>query len=265
MTEEEKQKRTYRKTEFFNFDLGIHRIRILTPMAVLKFMHFLKRKYAVECLGGDCPVCSYNKDLIQQYPDNFRDQPGYNGKSRRHYVNVLDRTEVKVCTNCGEETKADMTGAFPNVCSACGTIITEVTPAPSNRVKVMSASETFMSQLVGFEQATKDKNGEPLGWCNFDFQIMVNMVNKRKNPTPSPDRSATDSVEELYNEEDLFDLDKALIHLEADEIKDLLKGVSLSDIFKARRASDVNPVMDNDDVDDEDIEARVAELFGENN
>jgi len=261
LTEDEKRK--FKKTEFFSFDFGMHQVRILTPHAKLHHMHFLFQKYPIKCLGKEeCPICETNQRLIVEYPDAFRKQSNYVQRQRRHYLNVLDRTVAKVCPSCGSEIKGDITGNFSGMCQ-CGSVVQGVKEAPLNKVKVMSVSEKAMVEMVTYENTLKDSEGEPIGWTNYDFAFLVTKANNKKNISPQPLASENDDVSSLYNEDDLYDLEEALMILYPNEIKALLSGVSLSDIFKARSGSLTEVEVDTSTVNNEEIQAQVERIFSE--
>src|SRR5689334_8544117 len=114
----------FKKTEYMAVTNGVHTVRILQEQAKTKPTHFFNAtKTTVLCLGDDCPICANNKKLIMQFPDNFRDQLGYNKVNYRFFVNVLDKTPAKVCTKCGKEYK----DLRQTICT-CGEVLPEAKP-----------------------------------------------------------------------------------------------------------------------------------------
>lgn len=67
---------------------------------------------------------------------------------------------------------------------------------------------------------------------------MVTQSGSRKNIAPMPDTNATDKIE--VPEDALYDLESLVIKLEPDEIIELQRGVSLRDIFAARRGEELS-------------------------
>jgi len=230
------ENRTFTKTNFLIFDYGTHTVRLLTaPRRV--FTHFFKGKGTIKCLGRDCPVCKVNKSLQSEYPEDYKSQPAYNSSTPRHYINVYDRTMVKVCPECKAENKKDIMSQYPNVCTKCGTVITGVVPARSNTVKVANISDTNAERLMGFRLSVRDDNDEPLGLRNFDVDFTVARSGGRKDisVSASSSKGARDEVE--VPEELFYDLDKQVVSLEQNEIVNFMRGVSLKDIFTARKGT----------------------------
>ena len=228
---------SYNKTNFMKFDFGTHRVRLLgEPHRV--FTHYLRGKATIECLGRDCPICQNNKSIKSEHPDDYRNVSGYNNSSPRHYINVLDRTSVKICSECQTENKPNIANEFSPTCSKCNTFITEVEPMPSGKVKVINISQTNADTLNTLNSTIQDKDGEKIGLENFDVIFMVTQSGSRKNIAPMPDTNATDKIE--VPEDALYDLKSLVIKLEPDEIIELQRGVSLRDIFAARRGEELS-------------------------
>jgi len=259
----QREERTkFRKTEFLYFDIGQHIVRILdAPLKV--YTHYLPAmRITVKCLGEECPVCHNNRKIFLENPKNYRDIPGYNSRSPRHLFNVLDRTLVKTCPKCQFEVKRGGDFQFPSACPKCSTFVTDYTPHPSDKVKVASVSDTVASQINMFEQSMLDASGDPLPVTSYDFMFLVTKMD-RKVTVPSPLIQNNDVVN--VPEDAKFDLEKATLKLEADEINELLRGVSLRDIFAARRVdSAVEEKLDEETKElESDIEKRVSELFND--
>lgn len=225
-------KTKFEKPNFLPFDLGQHRVRILgNPYKV--WTHFLKGRATIRCLGSDCPICQNNKVLKAQNPD-AKNLPGYNSPSIRHYFNVLDRTPVKVCPSCGTENKMSAgTTEFLPMCKKCGSMIVQQPVVISNKVKVINISDTNAQQLVELQNTTLDESGEKVGLENFDIIFTSMKAGDRKNIFPQADKTANDKLEDLA--EFCYNLENIVISLEPDETKNLMSGVSLRDIFIARR------------------------------
>jgi len=244
---------SYNKAEFLSYDLGEHRIRLLTePRRV--FLHYLRGKGTIECLGSDCPICQKNK-LIASTSQAPEKEPGYNRSSLRYYFNGLDRTLVKICPNCQTPNKKGSIGFLP-VCSECGAVITDIQEAPLDRVKIVNVSKTNAELLRTIQASTLNAENQPLGLENFDVIFKVFMVEKQKNIIVDADPTANDKVE--VPEDALFDLERITIKLEPDEMESLVSGVSLKDIFAARRGDDFSEDLEKFS---EETEEKVAQLF----
>ena len=231
--------KNFKKTEFLSLTPGMHIIRILDDKAHMVYTHYLVTRtgsYTVECLGEDCPICKNNKQIIYEHPEDFRDVRGYASRSPRFFFNVLDRSQAKVCPSCGTVNKKLPNQSWASQCSKCGALLTTVDPVQLNKVSVVGTGKTLAQNLVSFERAYLDDNGEPIGLKNFDIILSVEMQNKKKVITPLPSTSSLMKREEINVPEDQkFDLTKCTIKLETEEIQDLIDGVSLKDIFTARK------------------------------
>lgn len=221
------------KTRWLEYSFGTHVVRLLTPPKRI-FTHFFRGKGTIECLGRDCPVCKRNKELEAAYPTDYNKQTGYVASTPRHYANVLDRTPVKVCPQCGVENKRDALGQFPNSCTACGTVLVAVEHGRSNVVKAVNISETNAKALNALRTGVLDNDGNPRGLGTFDIAFLVSSSNGKKNIGVS----ATNNFDEVTVPEDkLYDVSKLIIHLEPEEVLKFMSGIGLKDIFAARRAT----------------------------
>lgn len=228
----------FEKTRYVDLSFGMRTVRLLAP-PVRVFVHFVKDRGMFKCLGRDCPVCKINKSLQTDYPEDFRKQQGYNASNPRHYINVMDRTFVKVCASCGAENYKDALYQFPNTCSKCGTIISEILPAPSNKVKVLNLSQTNADKLMNYRLAVRDEHDEPLGLGNFDIDVVIVTAGSKKDISVQPSSSPTSREKVSFEESDLYDLNKITLELSSEEIVQFLKGVSIKDLFAARKAETV--------------------------
>ena len=192
-----------------------------------------------------------------QFPDTFREQSGYNKGVKRFFVNVLDKTLAKVCTACNKEYKNIST-----IVCTCGEALPDAQPL--NKVKVLAKGVSLFEQLVAIDNAILDDSGEKIGLTNYDINIVVSGVGRDISYTPIPDTSKREPVEAKYADE-LFDLDKATIKLTPEEMLDLARGVTLKDIFAARKAQEVE-VQVGEQVSEEtlaNVNQQVANLFAQ--
>jgi hypothetical protein len=219
----------YRKTLFVDMN-STSTVRILTDGYLTIQTHFINRA-TVQCLGENCPICASNKMLQVQYPDTFRDEPKYAPRRTVNLVNVLDKTPVMICPKCGAEIRTQTPG--PRTC-VCGEIVTSA-PVPSNKVKVLSRGVTLFDQLDAINNAILDTKGERIGLTGYDLTFVVSGTGKNKTITPI---AGSNTEKPVVNDKDLFDLEAVTIKLSATELVDLQRGVSLKDIFSARRASE---------------------------
>lgn len=249
--EKEKYESNFKKTEFIKLVKGDNVIRILDDDYRMYPTHFVPGRGSVLCLGKDeCPICQNNKKLIVENPQNFRNMKGYLARSDRYYFNVLDRSTAKVCPKCGNEVKA-VNDVFPKVCD-CGTVVAGVEAQPVNKVKVLNKTSGLVTLLVAFEH----KYGL---LTSYDISLFIADPNAKVPPTPIPLTNQNDVVE--VNPEDKYDLDNVLMKLSAEEIEELLRGVSVKDIYKARKGSEDKELEEQANVDADEIQKQVNDLF----
>lgn len=218
----------FKKTEFMSLTNGAHTVRLLNDKAKTVPTHFFNRsKATVLCLGDECPICANNKKLYMQFNKEANKQPEYNKVTYRFYVNVLDKTPAKTCTKCGLEYKD-----IRNTVCSCGEIL-PATATPLNKVKVIAKGLTLRDDLDSVSRAILDNTGTPVPLTSYDMVLMVTGAGTRDahiTPVPRPDMNEP-TPEGL----ELFDLERATIKFDASEMLDLQRGVSLKDIFSARK------------------------------
>lgn len=250
----------FTKPTFLSLTLGTHIVRFLEATSQARFdeAHFLitpTGKTTIKCLGDECPVCQNNRKLYLSDTKNYRNLKGYSAKSDKYTLNVLDRTLVKVCTNCQTETKKSGSG-YPPTCYSCQALIANVPETPSNKVKLLQLSRTAAQQLNDIENTMVDRDRNPIPLTSYDIVFSVSNINGKKTATPIPASSNNDVVdvpEELFLDKDV------IISFSVPEIQDLLKGISLKDIFLARKPTTPEEATPSESADsDDDISANIA-------
>jgi hypothetical protein len=232
---QENDKSAFKRTERFIQTPGQHIIRALDTQATEIDVHIVKRAkfYTIKCLGAECPICETNKKIFVERKDEFRKDPNYIPRSRRHFFNVLDRTPVKVCSNpeCQAEVKAEDMKNFPSACPMCKSMIVGAEPTISNKVKIFEVSEEVAHGIDLLERSELDEAGNPIGWNNYDMMVLKQ---REKSPVFKVLSKNNDVVS--VPADALFDVKESVISLTPDEIKDVLRGVTIKDIYAARKA-----------------------------
>lgn len=250
-------RKTFDKVKFLTLTPGVHTTRIIGNARRI-FVHYLaSQRVTLACLGDDeCPICKDNKKIMFEHPSDFNTQPGFIARQTRFVMNVLDRTNGKICPNCGSENKRTANNQYSPICWNCEAVITNEPIRPLDTVKVLGISKTNADLLNTFENNTLDDAGNKLGLNNFDIVWTVVKGANSKNVVSPSVGTGRDAV--TVSEESLFDLDRASIHLDANEIHEVLKGVSLKDIFLARKNS---KTASDTDTNIKSVDDSVAELF----
>lgn len=224
-----KQMVSFDKPIYMKLTPGTHVIRILQGEAIGFFQHWLGSP--IKCLGDECPQCKQNKIILAENGNDFKQAmkvKGFNWKNERGAVNVLDRTPVKICPECGAEIDA-VDDVFPTACK-CGHLVMNVKPQPSNKVKIFSRAGSVFEKIALFGKTSLDEEGNPIPLTDFDIELLV-----AGNTTIPRKTTNMDKVE--VPDSDLHDLTKAYIELDVKEFEQLMRGVSMSDIFSARKAT----------------------------
>lgn len=246
----------FQKTQFLKLDEGEHSIRILEPHETRHVIHYINYLY-LKCLGDECPICENNKRLMYEHPTDFRDVKGWLPRRNRYYINVLDRTLVKTCSKCNAES-----GVSSELCGNCGSLLG--TASPANTVKVLSGSETLFEDLKVISKSITDQSGERVDIRTYDFKLLVRGKGRDKNITPIPQYNPANAGEiALTPEQNLFDLQNAVIELTAVEMIDVHNGVALKDIFAARRKDEEKKYSDDFMGGTDEESERVREVLNE--
>jgi hypothetical protein len=253
------------RLNFLKLTPGQHIIRFLHPIedTTLKHTHWIKMT-SIECPDPDtCPVCAINKEILLEVGGDFKEAKkvkGFNPWTKRYYANILDLTPVKISPDCEKEfeNKRDSAGRWPIVCEDCGASLAGVEPQFSHKVKILAGGITLFNALDAINESvtvpddtiTEDQTllddeiavpmngGVPVGLDKFDIVLMVQGTGRERQvtPVPQPHRIAVHDLEEMGLE--LYDLDRAIVKLDSEEVKELLRGVALKDIFAARNAEE---------------------------
>jgi hypothetical protein len=244
---EEKEFKEFEPIRFVKIQAGSPvRLRVLDKKAYNVKKHYLpQQKISILCLGDEvCPVCNNNQKLIEANPDvKYNQIKGLIPRQNRYLVNVLNRSLVKV-DGFGNVVFPQSDGQFPQTYQ--GQDITKIEPQPLNRVEVLERGSTLFSQLNITHDGIRDpKTNEPLGLWNYDIQISATGQGRKMVTNVVALPHINDVVEVDAN--DLYALPAVPIQLTADEIWELLKGTSLSDIFTARRDDDRQAVEEDDE------------------
>lgn len=248
-TNRNKKSSDFKKVEFIDLSVGQHTIRFLddSNTALDVDTHFINGA-TVLCLGDDCPACKVNRELYLKEGKDAKNNPAYHTRRQVFYWNVFDKTPVKVCQKCGHENKKVGNNWIPT-CQKCGEVLT-VKDQPLNKIKVLNKGVQFADLLNGYEVSILDTEMNPLDTKSYDYMIMVDST-KKATPAPMPHLN---QPLVLTEEQVKYDLPNVPMKVSADEMRSLLRGVSLRDIFNARKAESAV---------DTSLETRQAEVSAE--
>ncbi len=261
----------FKRTLYMRLMPGNHVIRILDT-ATEFFIHYVNRAY-VQCLGDECPICENNRKIRYENPKDYSNISGYSSRSPRYVFNVLDKTQVKVCPQCESENNMGANSVYDAVCWKCQTFVTDTESISSGKVKLLSCGITIVTDLSALHQSVTNEGGDILGVHNYDVALNTRVINGRKSTTPIPSLQNAGPIE--VDKDLLFEHGKAIAQLNLSEVKSLLTGVTLRDIYLARRTDKTEavekPVFIGADVDSvselakDSIDSTIKDLYGEGN
>lgn len=216
------------------------RVRILNKEAYRVYKHFLpQQRISIVCLGdGICPICIENQKKIDnaQAGTRYNQIKGYIARQNRYSVNVLNKTLVKE-TPTGNVIYPQMDGQFPMQDVSTGEMLVNVEPKPLNHVEVLERGPTLFSQLNAINsQIIDEETNEPLGIWNYDVVITATGQGRQMTTNVIPYPQYNEPVD--ISADDLYVLETIPLQLAPDEIYEVLRGVSLQDVFSARRSED---------------------------
>jgi len=232
----------YQKPTWIRLDAGQYVVRILDDAPVESYKHWV-RGVSLVCIGEGCPVCENNAQIREEYPDDFKDVRGYSPRSLRYAVNVLDKTPVKVCPQCKSENPRDVTGQFPPVCLNCHAVLPEdLVPTTVDQVKILDRGVQLFEQFNTVEATINDPLTSPLftgaegekkhyDLKDIDIALIVKGQGNSKTVVPVAIYKGLDPVPEGLEK---FDLEKAKLVLDRDEMVNVMSGVRLRDVLIAR-------------------------------
>ena len=245
----------FKKTAFYKLEPGKHRFRVVSH-AVQKLVHFLNN-VSFECPGEeDCPVCLRNAEILAKAGGDKQKakEQGWKPYNTNYYINIVSRNPVKIHPESeGYENPPFAYGEngevfWPPVCKKTAKPLTEVPVTVSNKVYVLRGSPALFwknyqnPQAVTFNDLYKKFGGA------IPCDVQITSIQKENSTIKTFILEALENETEPVdvNEEDLFDLENITIKLTSEEIVSILAGVSLRDIFAARKAegnfvADVTP------------------------
>jgi hypothetical protein len=252
---------TFRKLEYIELGEGQHLVRIIENPAKKFYVHFVGFTY-IQCLGDECPICENNKKLMFEHSKDFRTQKDWKPRTERFYVNVLDKTRVKICGNCSAEVK----NLNVTACPKCNSMLTgEVQPL--NKIKVLAKGKTVFDDFNILSSTIHTDNGDEVDITNYDWMLIVRGAGKDTTTTISPRYAPGLEAPENLGDKELFDLENSVALLTREEMIDVLGGAQLKEVFAMRRATKEaakavalnagDPVLMND------IQTSIANLFKE--
>jgi hypothetical protein len=233
---------------------GTHIFQPVEPDAKEIYTHWItSQSRSVLCLnqdydadGGDCPICQQNVRLSHEYGKDARERDGYYNRSGRYVLNVLDLTPVKRDSE-GNLYFPDINGYYPPTAdkSENKEILADVQPEPRNEVCLLEMSRTYASEL---DMMARQKE---VPWTQLVYKASVK--GRGKNKVTLTDCKLQESAT-LPEGQEISAPEFTFINFSADELADVLRGVSFKDLFNARKEAKETPSTNPEQLE-EDAEA----------
>lgn len=247
----------FKKVEFVDLSQGQHIVRFLDDSSSTFTVdtHFVNN-CTVVCLGEDCPICKNNHEIYVRLGKDSSKDPSYHPRRQVFYWNVYDMTPVKIC-ECGVENKKVGMNWLPT-CKKCGKVLTAM-EQPLNKVKVLNKGVELARMMDGYEASILDRERNPISPLTYDFMLMVGS-DKKPMPVPQPQNIYTIELPEGSK----YDLKTIPVKLNAEEMRSIMRGVSIRDIFAGRKAeSAIDKEMENKASEiSAELDDSINELFG---
>ena len=228
--------------------------------------HYVPNVGYIACNGEGCTFCENNKAIYKRSPKTFRNEVGYFGNSTKYLMNVYETTPVIICPKCGNYYK----NLNIRECS-CSQSLIGIQPVPLNRNLILRVGKRVFEAIQSFlrDPSTKIDDADDYKKIIEKFggkmppvsawimKIEVSATDKTKQDfsvNPNPDK-----VTPFEYSEQLRDLnDGGYLVLSNSEMLEISHGVSLKDIFNARKVKEEITDVD----DDNTIKNAAEELFG---
>ena len=246
----------FKKRVFKYLNEGVHKFLIIQEEPDKEYVHFLNGKY-VACLGLDgCPLCTRNRKIYNEDPEDYRTKKGYVPRTQRFGFNILDMTKIKKCPECSSENLPNDKGRYDASCISCKATIAGVEPEVSNSVKIINGGVELISPFKTLATRLQRKD-EKL--TDHVLELEVEMVSGRRKYALYPSEDPVPTVEDS----ELFETNA--ISLNVEEMESVMRGVSYRDIFAARAAERSPKDKPSDEVSklSSEVAVDVGELIGD--
>ena len=125
-------------------------------------------------------------------------------------------------------------GVFSSQCSKCSAFITNVEASPANTVSILQKGVEVFRQLNDLEATVLDAEQNTLPITKYDIVLQTRGTGRTTSHMVIPMVQSTAPLPDGLKK---YDLDAVVLKLDANEITSVLRGVSLKDIFQARKAN----------------------------
>lgn len=214
-------------------------IRILDSTPVVSWSHFVPRKHSAFpnanagkgmsfiCPGMSvCSICEWNKKQVAALKG---EKPKNLLNSRRVYTfNVLDRTPVLACSNCGLEHYEKNRSDFPDECSDCGTSLANAEAGPRNKIQIFQKGITITKQFITFEEEFGDISSYDI---KLDTRVDGEQVSTICVPMPPTELKLDELVGEDWQEK-LYNIKEIIKPMDTDKMDRILGGEDFYTVVK---------------------------------
>ncbi len=218
-------------------------IRVLDKDPEISWQHYIPKGHTAfphanagkgmsfTCPGFEtCPICAWNKEQKKKDPKTTNLL-----KQRKVYTfNVLDRTPVVICPQCGAEAY-ESKNSFPTKCS-CGADLSKVEPQPRNKIQIMQKGQKIAQQFESFEK--EPELGELF---TYDIKLDTRGEKTETMTTCVPKQKAKLDMEKIVGVKDwqtkLYNIKEIVTPLPIEALKRILNGEDYYTVFGKPKAS----------------------------
>jgi len=215
-------------------------VRIVDPVPEISWSHFVPKKHTAFpdannskgmsfiCPGRDagCPICEWNKN---ERAKSKEEKPKNLLNSRKVYTfNVLDRTSIVRCPECGWEHYEGKSG-FPEECSNpdCKVSVVDIESGPRNKVQVMQKGIRIAEQFIAFEDEFGDVT-------SYDIKLDTRGTGDKSSTICVPKPPVELNLAEILGEdwkEHIYNIKEITKPMEVENIKRILAGEDYFSVF----------------------------------
>ena len=215
-------------------------IRVLDAKPEVIWSHFVPKGHhqypkanagkgmSFTCPGFEaCPICAWNKG---QRAKDAKTKDVLNAR-KLYTFNVLDRTQVTTCPNCGAE-HYESNNAYPSECE-CGADLTNVEAMSRNKIQIMQKGKRIVDQFKSFEE--EPELGDLRG---YDIKLDTRGKGSESMTTCIPkQKTKVDIIETLGEdwEDKMYDIKQVTSPLPADAIKRIIQGEDYYTVLSSKK------------------------------
>jgi len=240
---------------FLTFNPGDRFIRIL-GQEVLYYRYYLRVNIKGSQKDRSIVAGGFNNPIRDFMESIGPEDPRYRTVSQRFYINVIDRTLVKI-TSQGIPVYADENGVYPDKDPITQEDISSKDPAPHNQIRILETGKGLMDQLDMIDKSgiRDPKTLDVLGIHDFDVKIRVRGRGKEMKKFAMADTGYNEELPSEVFSYPRYDLHEMTKPMPEDAIRRILDGEDYIDVISSigreiGKYPMFNPVVEGDEEED---------------